>query len=96
MRIEKDFLGEVSIPADALYGINSRRARQNFTNSVTFPIEWYKATGLVKLACYRTVRKMLKALKKEHPDSQKRGFERDLKEEKEGEEEKEGGIHSRS
>ena len=51
MRIEKDFLGEVSIPADALYGIHSYRARQNFANPVPFPIEWYKATGLVKLAC---------------------------------------------
>ncbi|MDX2432815.1 MAG: lyase family protein, partial [Bacteroides sp.] len=68
MRIEKDFLGEVSLPADALYGIHSHRARQNFSNSVGFPIEWYKATGLVKLACYRTVRKLLKALQKEYPD----------------------------
>ncbi len=68
MRIEKDFLGEVSIPADALYGIHSHRARQNFANSVPFPIEWYKATGTVKLASYRTVRKLLKALQKEHPD----------------------------
>jgi len=68
MRIEKDFLGDVSIPADALYGIHSHRARQNFANSVPFPIEWYKATGMVKLASYRTVRKLLKALLKEHPD----------------------------
>ncbi len=68
MRIEKDFLGEVSIPADALYGIHSYRARQNFSNPVPFPIEWYKATGLVKLACYRTVRKLQKAIQKEHPD----------------------------
>lgn len=68
MRIEKDFLGEVSIPVNALYGIHSHRARQNFSNSVAFPIEWYKATALVKLACYRTVRKLLKALQKEHPD----------------------------
>jgi len=68
MRIEKDFLGELSIPADALYGIHSHRARQNFSNPVPFPIEWYKATGIVKLACYRTVRKLLKAIQKEHPD----------------------------
>jgi aspartate ammonia-lyase len=68
MRIEKDFLGEVSIPGDALYGIHSYRARQNFPNSVSFPLEWYKATGMVKLACYKTVGKLLKAISKEHPD----------------------------
>ena len=68
MRTEKDFIGEVRIPADALYGIHSVRARDNFDNQVKFPLEWYKATGSVKLACYRTVRKLLKALAKEHPD----------------------------
>jgi aspartate ammonia-lyase len=68
MRTEKDFIGEVRIPADAFYGIHSVRARDNFDNQVKFPLEWYKATGSVKLACYRTVRKLLKALAKEHPD----------------------------
>ena len=68
MRTEKDFIGEVSIPANALYGIHSFRARENFPDQVPFPDEWYRATGTVKLACYRTVRKLLKALQKEHPD----------------------------
>jgi len=68
MRIEKDIIGEVSIPADALYGVHSVRARDNFDNQVSFPVEWFRATGSVKLACYRTVRKLLKALSKEHPD----------------------------
>lgn len=68
MRIEKDFLGEVNIPVDALYGIHSYRAKQNFANPLPFSIEWYKAMGTVKLACYRTVRKLLKAVRKEHPD----------------------------
>ncbi|MCK4991497.1 MAG: hypothetical protein KAS29_13460, partial [Bacteroidales bacterium] len=68
MRTEKDFIGEVSIPANALYGVHSVRARNNFDNQVAFPIEWFRATGSVKLACYRTVRKLLKALAKEHPD----------------------------
>lgn len=68
MRIEKDIIGEVSIPADALYGIHSVRARNNFDNQVSFPVEWFRATGSVKLACYRTVRKLLKALSKEYPD----------------------------
>ena len=68
MRTEKDFLGEVSIPEDALYGVHSYRARENFPSQNPFPLEWYRATGTVKLACYRTVRKLLKALQKEHPD----------------------------
>lgn len=68
MRTEKDFIGEVRIPKDALYGIHSVRARENFDNQVKFPLEWFKATGSVKLACFRTVRKLLNALAKEHPD----------------------------
>ena len=68
MRTEKDHLGEVSIPANALYGIHSFRARENFPGQVAFPEEWYRATGTVKLACYHTLRKMGKALQKEHPD----------------------------
>lgn len=68
MRTEKDFLGEISIPASALYGIHSVRARENFSNQVSFPVEWFRATGSVKLACYRTVRKLLKALRQDHPD----------------------------
>ncbi len=68
MRTEKDHLGEVSIPAGALYGIHSFRARENFPAQVPFPEEWYRATGTVKLACYRTLRKLNKALQKEHPD----------------------------
>ncbi len=68
MRIEKDIIGEVSIPAGALYGVHSVRARDNFDNQVPFPVEWFRATGSVKLACYRTVRKLLKALSNEHPD----------------------------
>ena len=68
MRTEKDFIGEVSIPEDALYGVHSYRARENFPGQDQFPVEWFRATGTVKLACYRTVRKLLNALRKEHPD----------------------------
>lgn len=68
MRIEKDFLGEVTIPADALYGIHSYRASQNFLHEAPFPREWYQASGTVKLACYKTIRKLLHGLQKEHPD----------------------------
>lgn len=54
MRIEKDFLGEKKIEKDALYGIHSLRAQENFPDSTTFPIEWFKAMALVKRACYLT------------------------------------------
>jgi aspartate ammonia-lyase len=56
-RIEKDSLGEKHIPADALYGIHAMRAKENFPGDTTFPIEWYKAVGVTKQACYMTCRK---------------------------------------
>jgi len=68
MRTEKDFIGEVSIPAEALYGIHSYRASQNFPHKVPFPLEWYMATGTVKHACYKTIRKLRTALLREHPE----------------------------
>lgn len=54
MRTEKDFLGEIEIPGDALFGIHSWRAVQNFPDQTPFSLEWYQAIGLVKLACYKT------------------------------------------
>nr|WP_321450367.1 lyase family protein [uncultured Carboxylicivirga sp.] len=54
MRKEKDFLGELTLPSEALYGINSLRAKENFPNQKPFQYEWFKAMGKVKLACYRT------------------------------------------
>jgi aspartate ammonia-lyase len=56
-RIEKDSLGEKMVPADALYGIHSLRAKENFPSDIPFHPEWYMATGVVKLACYNTYRK---------------------------------------
>jgi aspartate ammonia-lyase len=56
-RIEKDSLGEKQIPSDALYGIHSARARENFPGNTLFPVEWFKAVGVAKLACYNTYRK---------------------------------------
>ena len=61
MRIEKDFLGEKSIPQRALYGINALRAVENFPDTTPFHIEWYKAVGQTKLACYHTYRNFKKA-----------------------------------
>lgn len=56
-RIEKDSLGQKEIPSEALYGIHSERARENFPGNTLFPVEWYKSVGLTKLACYRTYKK---------------------------------------
>ena len=56
-RTEKDSLGEKQISAEALYGIHSVRATENFPVSSPFPIEWYKSVGITKLACYNTYRK---------------------------------------
>jgi aspartate ammonia-lyase len=61
MRIEKDFLGEKELSNDALYGIHSLRARDNFTSCLPFHIEWYKALGIVKQACYLTAKDFKKA-----------------------------------
>jgi aspartate ammonia-lyase len=68
MRTEKDPIGEVSLPKEALYGIHSYRARENFPARIPFPEEWYRASGTVKLACYQTLKKLLKAVQKEYPD----------------------------
>jgi aspartate ammonia-lyase len=62
MRTERDFLGECEIPIDALYGIHSFRARENFPDKTPFQLEWYKAVGLVKLACYETYKSYKSAL----------------------------------
>lgn len=65
MRTESDYLGSMEIAADALYGIHSLRAKQNFPDSTPFQIEWYKAMGVTKLACYLTYREFVKALKED-------------------------------
>ncbi len=66
MRTEKDFLGELQLPAGSLYGIHSLRASANFPNLEPFHIEWYQSAGKVKLACYQAVKQFRKALEKEH------------------------------
>jgi len=65
MRNEKDILGELSLPSDALYGIHSMRARNNFISDETFHTEWFQAIGIVKLACYESVKKFRAALARE-------------------------------
>ena len=51
MRIEKDLLGEREVPADALHGIHTERAVENFPISgLTMPREFIRALGLIKSA----------------------------------------------
>lgn len=66
-RIEKDFIGELEIPKDALFGIHALRAKENFPGSAPFSLAWYKAMGMVKLAYFESVKAFSDALKKEYP-----------------------------
>ena len=53
-RIEKDSMGEMRVPADALYGAQTQRAVENFRISgLRFPREFIRAMGLIKLAAAR-------------------------------------------
>ncbi|HMR10912.1 MAG TPA: lyase family protein, partial [Polyangiaceae bacterium] len=48
-RIERDTLGEVTVPADALYGASTARARANFPISgLGLPRRFLWALGLIK------------------------------------------------
>ena len=61
-RTENDSLGPMQVPANVLFGIHSLRAKENFPDQTPFHLEWYKAMGLVKLACYRAYRSFSNAL----------------------------------
>ena len=51
MRAEADSLGEVQVPAEALYGAQTQRAVDNFPISgLTFDRRFLRALGLIKLA----------------------------------------------
>jgi fumarate hydratase class II len=50
-RIEKDSLGEVKVPRDALYGAQTQRAVENFpVSGIRFPRVFIRALGLIKAA----------------------------------------------
>ncbi len=52
VRIEKDSLGEVRVPVDALYGAQTQRAINNFKISgLRFPSEFISALALIKGCC---------------------------------------------
>jgi fumarate hydratase class II len=50
-RIERDSMGELKVPSDALYGATTQRAIDNFPISgLTMPREFIRALGLIKSA----------------------------------------------
>src|SRR5436190_18250176 len=54
-RIERDSMGTVRVPADALYGAQTQRAVENFPiSNLRFPREFIRALGLIKLAGARS------------------------------------------
>lgn len=58
-RIEKDSLGEVRVPRDALYGAQTQRAVENFPISgQRFPRRFIQALGIVKEAAAHTNREL--------------------------------------
>ncbi len=61
MREEKDFLGKLQIPENALYGIHAVRSAGNFPGREAFHPSWYRAMGLVKQAVYRCIKSFKRA-----------------------------------
>src|SRR5262245_60241350 len=50
-RIERDSMGEILVPASALYGAQTQRAVENFPiSNLRFPREFIRALGLIKLS----------------------------------------------
>ena len=53
-RIEKDSMGELKVPQDALYGAQTQRAIDNFpVSDLVLPRDFIRALGLIKIACAR-------------------------------------------
>src|SRR6476660_8535933 len=58
-RVERDPLGELRVPAEAYYGVQTQRAVENFPISgLTAPPPLVTATVLVKQACARANRSL--------------------------------------
>lgn len=74
MRVEKDFLGEIEIPDNALFGIHSYRALQNFPDQTPFHKEWFMAVADVKQACYLTYKKFKEATIRKYGDQHQQPF----------------------
>jgi aspartate ammonia-lyase len=67
MRTEHDIIGERNIPENAFYGIHSLRAKENFPDTSTFHIEWYMSVGIVKKACYLTIKQFFNEIHSQFP-----------------------------
>ncbi len=58
-RTEKDSMGELQVPANALWGAQTQRAVQNFpVSGLTMPAEFIRALGLIKEAAARANREL--------------------------------------
>jgi fumarate hydratase, class II len=58
-RTEKDSMGELKVPAEALYGAQTQRAVDNFPISgLIMPRGFIRALGLIKAACARANREL--------------------------------------
>src|SRR5437879_1365085 len=58
-RIERDTMGEMRVPADALYGAQTARAVENFPISrLRFPRRFIRALGLIKSAAAKVNREL--------------------------------------
>src|SRR2546430_14458309 len=56
-RVERDSMGEIKVPAEALWGAHTQRAVQNFpVSGLTIPPPFIGALGLVKQAAVRVHR----------------------------------------
>ena len=67
-RTERDSMGELQVPADALYGAQTQRAVNNFPISgLPMPRGFIRALGLVKIAC-ATANEKLGLLEKKFAD----------------------------
>ncbi len=72
MRTEKDIIGVIQVPDEALYGIHSVRARENFPYKSVFSLDWYKAVGKTKLAVFNTCKKFKQAVNNKFPGKNSR------------------------
>jgi fumarate hydratase, class II len=68
-RIERDSMGELAVPAEAYYGVQTARALENFPISdLRFPRSFIRAMGLIKYAA-ATANHSLGSLDKKHADA---------------------------
>ena len=69
MRMERDTMGELAVPANAYYGVQTARAIENFPiSSLRFPRAMIRAMGLIKRAA-ATVNESLGLLEKKPADA---------------------------